>query len=388
MTQASGGLPGLEVAVRFGTGEVVVAIRGEIDLATEGHLEAVMNAVTTDGPTRVVVDLAGVAFMSAHGSAILADTSGRLAAGGGRLALRSPSGLVSRVIDILGLGPLLEVEPPDAASSEHGPNIGGRVQEAHLSAEQPAADPGGPAEPHPPRIASRQRNISFIPPDADVIDGVLRLVVALARATVAGADGVSVSLARHGRLTTVAASDETVSAMDSDQYATGEGPCIDASTTGRWFHAESLTEENRWPTFTPKAAALGVNAILSTPLLAADRPIGALNIYSRTAKAFTTNEQELASTFAAQTATILAEAGATVTDQEIAQRVDRALRTRDIIAQAQGVVMDREGLNADEAHATLRRLSLNRDQPLAELAAEIVASTQRRHGAEQRDPDA
>lgn len=387
MTQASGGLPGLEVAARFGTGEAVVAVRGEIDLATERHLQEVMNAVTADAPSRVVVDLAGVGFISAHGSAILASTSRRVTAEGGRLVLHSPSRLVSRVINILGLGPLLEVEQPDD-DSRPGPGIGGPVQQLHLSTEQPAPHAGGPADPHPPRIAARQRNISFIPPDADVIDGVLRLVVALARATVAGADGVSVSLARHGRLATVAASDETVSAMDRDQYASGEGPCIDASTTGRWFHAESLAEEKRWPTFTPKAAALGINAILSTPLLAAERPVGALNIYSRTAKAFTANDQELASTFAAQTATILTDTGAGVTDQEVDQRVDTALRSREIIAQAQGVVMDRDGLTADEAHATLRRFSLNRDQPLAELAAEIVASTQQRDRGEQRDPDA
>ena len=55
------------------------------------------------------------------------------------------------------------------------------------------------------------------------------LRLAVERATVGGADGVSVSLRRHG-LAPVAASDQTISDMDANQYATGEGgPCVDAS---------------------------------------------------------------------------------------------------------------------------------------------------------------
>jgi GAF domain-containing protein len=106
----------------------------------------------------------------------------------------------------------------------------------------------------------------------------------------------------------VAASDATVSAMDSDQYATGEGPCVDASVSGHWFHAESLDRERRWPAFTPKARQLGINAILSTPLLAGDQPVGALNIYSRTEGAFTTEDQELAAVFATETSAFLSGA--------------------------------------------------------------------------------
>jgi len=102
------------------------------------------------------------------------------------------------------------------------------------------------------RTGSARREDHSRPADPDVVDGVLRLVVALARASVGGADGVSVSLRRHGRLATVAASDQTISDMDASQYATGEGPCVDASVNGRWFHAESLDSETRWPAFTPR----------------------------------------------------------------------------------------------------------------------------------------
>lgn len=74
----------------------------------------------------------------------------------------------------------------------------------------------------------------------------------------------------------MAASDQTNADMDGDQYTTGEGPCVDASEQGRWFHAKSLDTETRWPSFTPKAHGLGMHAILSSPLLVAERPVGAL----------------------------------------------------------------------------------------------------------------
>lgn len=215
--------------------------------------------------------------------------------------------------------------------------------------------------------------IMATPPD-DVVDGVLSLLVALARATVGGADGASVSLQRRGRLATVAASDETVAAMDGHQYATGEGPCVDASTQGRPFHFTSLDDESRWPNFTPKARALGIKAILSSPLLAGEQPVGALNIYSRAPDVFSTEEQGLAAKFASEVSIILQGAGVDLSDERWAARLSEALRTRQIIAEAQGITMDRNHVSEEEAFTLLRTDSQRRDRPLRDIAVEVVSS--------------
>ena len=212
--------------------------------------------------------------------------------------------------------------------------------------------------------------------DNELVDDALGLVVALARLTVGGANGVSVCLQRHGRLATVAASDETISAMDADQYATGEGPCVDASLTGRWFHVQSLDYEHRWPSFTPRARKLGISAILSSPLLVSGRPVGALNIYSRTAGAFEAKDQELASLLATQASVLLACAGAGTSFGQLGGRRTEALRARDVISRALGVVMERDGISAEDAFTTLRRLSQHSGTPLRERAEDVVASTQ------------
>jgi GAF domain-containing protein len=162
--------------------------------------------------------------------------------------------------------------------------------------------------------------------------------------------------------------------MDANQYATGEGPCIDATVEGRWFHAESLEHETRWPAFSPRARSLGISAILSSPLVANGQPVGALNIYSRTALAFAAKEQELAATFAAEASRVLTAALAV--DDHMTERLQEALRTRELIAEAQGVIMARQGVGENEAFDILRHLSQTTNRSLRERAEAVVDSTQ------------
>ena len=147
------------------------------------------------------------------------------------------------------------------------------------------------------------------------------VVVELARSRVDGADGVSISLRRNGMLMTVAATDDTIRAMDADQYDTGEGPCVDASEKGNWFHVESLESETWWPSFTPRARQLGIKVLWSSPLTSVDQSVGALNIYSLTAETFEDKDQESAAAVAAQASVILSAARAGVDDSERAQRL-------------------------------------------------------------------
>lgn len=61
--------------------------------------------------------------------------------------------------------------------------------------------------------------------------------------------------------------------------------------------------------------------------------------------------------------------------------LERALLTRSVIGRAQGVVMERYGVSADEAMAYLRRQSQASQRPLADVAATLVGpQDQRRPG--------
>jgi hypothetical protein len=292
-----------------------------------------------------VSDLSELEFMKAGARTETDIAEERLGALGIRLTTPLPSALVNRLISLMEMGEL-----PDAPA---------------VVTQHPSGREGS---------ISVLRTVTAMPADPDVVDGALRLVVKLARTLVNGADGVSVSLLRHGRLSTVAASDQTIMDMDTDQYATGEGPCVDASLKGRSFHAAVLASETRWPAFTPQALGLGINSILSSPLKASDKPVGALNIYSRAPLAFDTKDQATATAFAEQASVILSDAGAGATDDQIALRYQDALQSRRVITLATGVIMEREGIDQDEAFTALLRLSLYHGETLRSRAETMVVS--------------
>jgi anti-anti-sigma factor len=349
--------------------EATIVLRGSVENRAAFELGAILDATIDRHPTSIVLDLAGLVFMGAAGLVAISNAEKRLAALGVTLMVRSPSALVNRVLGIMELAEISRLE----RDPEHG----------HLGPEQVGETGIGS-----PWIGSSisntdLRRVTAMPADPDVVDGALRLVVELARTSIGSADGVSVSLLRHGVLSTVAASDQTIMAMDADQYATGEGPCVDASVQGHWFHAESLDTETRWPAFTPRARGLGIKAILSSPLRASEEPVGALNIYSRTAETFEISDQEMAAVFAQQASDILTDARAGVSDTEMRDRFQEALRSREVISLAKGVVMERYGLDEEAAFIALLRFSLYTGVPLRGRAAHIVDSTQRPGDAEQ-----
>jgi len=220
--------------MRFTPHHVVVAVEGDVDPGTATDLRRVLGALVDRRHADVVLDLGGVGFLDGSGIEVIVTAASRLGAAGGRLTLRSPSRMTLRLLELTSVGDLVTVEMGDPADD--------------LAAEQGVDEPQGSdqraVEPVT-RVAEEVRSPPSSPGNAlsgggDVLDAALRLVTVLARATVDGADGVSVSLERHGTVTTVAASDETIAQMDRDQYATGEGPCLSAAAEGRWFHVESL----------------------------------------------------------------------------------------------------------------------------------------------------
>ncbi len=364
----------------------VITLRGHLDEEAMADLGTLLDRVVDDGRSSLVVDLVSLEFLGAPGLALMADAARRLAEGGRDLSIRSPSAPIHQLLVAHALGDLIGEEEFEAMN-------GGRGDGGGRGGGEDDGDGGGgigggaapPPDPAPARSAPG--TVSALPTDDDLIDASLRMAVELARATVQGADGVSISLRRRGRLATAAATDQTVLDMDTQQYSTGEGPCVDASNQGRWFHTHSLQAEVRWPAFTPRAMALGIQSILSSPLEAWGRPVGALNIYSHRPLAFATDDEQLAMKFAVEISALLADAGLDASDDERSERFRASLRSREVIAQAQGVLMEREGLSERAAFTALRIRSQRTGRSLRNRAEELTASTRPAQGREAPDHD-
>jgi anti-anti-sigma factor len=327
--------------VSVSDGLAVVTLAGEIDAYSEPLLHAVLQEAVAAHAPAVVVDMALVSFCDARGLGQLVATAKSLREAGGLLSIRAAPYVLRRLFQITGLTEALHVEAATTA-------------EGLLSVDLAAA--------------ARQ------PLTRAVLDAALKLVVVMAKSVMTGADGVSITLPRQGRLRTVAASNDVVLQMDHDQYDTGQGPCLDAATSGERFHSSSLEAERRWPQFVPRARARGIESIMSTPLMAADRPLGALNVYSSAPEALASHEQQWAVQFAREASNVMLVTDATATAQSLDTEISSALHARETIALAQGLVMAREQLSADAAHRFLIDISRRTSRPLLGICQALVAS--------------
>ncbi len=204
------------------------------------------------------------------------------------------------------------------------------------------------------------------------LDAVLNLVVQQAEATIPAADAVSVSIVRDGRVQTAAYSDDLAMEADEVQYSNDDGPCVDAIRSGSINSVPSMRAEQRWPPYVVGAMAKGVGSSLSLPLMVRDDVIGALNMYARREGAFQNGENHIATKFANQASILLANAVAYMTKDQLADQLQEALKSREAIGKAIGILMEREGIGEEDAFGMLRSASQHSNIKLREIASEVV----------------
>ena len=207
------------------------------------------------------------------------------------------------------------------------------------------------------------------------IDALLDMVVELARASIATADWVSVSLlVSPGRkdFETRSATSTEVRELDATQYATGRGPCVQAIRSGQVVNAVLAEETERWPEFTEQSLAEGAGSVLSTPLRVRDDVIGALNVYSSRPVHADTDQLEAAALFASKASIVLANGIAFMSKDLLNRQLEEAIATRDLIGQAKGILMAQRGVDADEAFDVLRRASQHLNRKLRDVARDVV----------------
>lgn len=177
-----------------------------------------------------------------------------------------------------------------------------------------------------------------------------------------------------GSATSSAATAPLVERLDALQYDLGQGPCLSAAQEQVVVRTDDLSTERRWPQWSARAAAEGMRASVSAPMLSAGRSLGAIKVYSTQPHAYTDTSEDVLRRFAEQAAILLANIR-TLTDAErLSDRLKQTLRIRDSIATAKGIVMLREHLDPDGALRWLLEQSTHRRIPVQQLATDIVAS--------------
>jgi len=207
---------------------------------------------------------------------------------------------------------------------------------------------------------------------AGTVQGTLQRIVDLAVEAVEGCDAAGIFTVEKGRVITIAFSAPMVVALDDMQFAAGEGPCLDALSQGSTFYAEDLADDSRWRTFGPAATEAGIRSLLAFPL--ASRRASALNLYARMPRAYGALDRAKGLIFATLGGIALGTAEDRATEDERAGNLREALQSRELIGQAQGILMERERITADQAFDVLRRASQHLNRKLRDVAETVVTT--------------
>lgn len=188
---------------------------------------------------------------------------------------------------------------------------------------------------------------------------------------IVGGDSASITSVRSGRATTTAATSAIPEQADALQYATAEGPCLDAIRQQTTFRVDDLATDPRWPRFGRQAAAdLGMRSMLAHFLPVDNEVVGAVNVYATRPDAFTRQHEALIGIVGVTAVHALSAAR----HQQKVADLERALRTNRHIGVALGILMATHRVTLDEAWQVFVKASQNKNIKVSELAENIIST--------------
>jgi transcriptional regulator with GAF, ATPase, and Fis domain len=215
-------------------------------------------------------------------------------------------------------------------------------------------------------LSTVARKLEMQPNLQTALDAIVRGAVD----TVPGAMEASISeVQRRGDVKTLAATGELPRAVDHAQYEYNEGPCLEALYRQRTIRMSDLNAEVRWPRFVARARELGVGSMLAVQLFVDGANMGALNLVSREVDAFDDESEHVALLFASH-------AAVSMSGERARGHLMAAVTTREVIGQAQGILMERFKITSEMAFQLLILASQDTNLKLRDIAEELVSTGQ------------
>ncbi|MBS2938359.1 GAF and ANTAR domain-containing protein [Nocardioides sp. J2M5] len=179
-------------------------------------------------------------------------------------------------------------------------------------------------------------------------------------------DLAGVCTVERGGVTTRAATSPDVALLDEMQYDLGDGPCLDELRTTDVCVIDDLTSGAPWPRWAARTVELtGVRSYMGFRLYVDRTTLGALNLYSRIPDAFTEDDRLDGLVIAAHAAVGLSAAA--TRDQ-----MHTAMRSRQLIGEATGILRERYRLTSSQAFEVLKRISSQQNMKLFAVAQHVL----------------
>lgn len=177
-----------------------------------------------------------------------------------------------------------------------------------------------------------------------------------------------------GTLQVIGASSPSAHLLDLFQVQNEEGPCLECTITGAPVSDVELTATGSWPRFAELTRANDFTAVYALPLRSRDVTVGALNLFAR--ERLSPGRLVVAQALADAATLSLLQVDPHIDLQIVIRRIHLAVDARNTVEQAQGMISQRFGIDAEEALIRLRDVSERTALSLVQVATAVI----------QRDP--
>jgi len=186
--------------------------------------------------------------------------------------------------------------------------------------------------------------------------------------------GSGVTIAEDGRLRFVTAVSQASRDLEVAQEEQQAGPCREAYDNDQVVLVSDVRQESaRWPQFSATAARVGVAGVAGIPMRLDDQVIGALNLYSAEARAWSDEDIAVARVLADVATSYVVNASKLSQQEQLNAQLQQALESRIIIEQAKGITAQQHEVSIDKAYQLIRRHARSNNASLRVVAEAIVA---------------
>ncbi len=194
-----------------------------------------------------------------------------------------------------------------------------------------------------------------------------------------GAAAVAV-MARDGggtRVAMLSATSHRAAEIEALQIQHDDGPCVECMRTQRVVRAAGDEMHRRWGAVGDAVAAAGFGSVAAFPMQYRTATIGGLNVFHGEGRRLAEEDEELVQAVA-DMATLLVVHARPVPPHHLDGLVRDALRAREVVEQAKGVLSYRERVDPATAFERLLERARRDGATLTRVAIDVISDAQRR----------
>lgn len=162
---------------------------------------------------------------------------------------------------------------------------------------------------------------------------------------------------------------------DDLQLSLGEGPCVDAFTSGELIEVTDLASPDgtRWPFFSKQMADAGAGSLASFPLRIGGARFGAMTLYRSAYGELSTEQAADSYVIAGLAAHLIVGEQARIGADNVISDIETGFARMEPIHQATGMIMAQVSVGAEDALARLRGAAYTAERSVLDFAKDIVA---------------